>query len=98
MSDEAKDLMGYDALQQEALRGVVRAALKRVAAKGVPGDHHFYITFRTRAPGVSGPEEVLSQYPDEMMIVLQQQFWDMALGETFFSVTLSFGRQPRPLS
>jgi hypothetical protein len=92
------ELMGYEAMQQEALRGVVRAALKRAATHGLPGDHHFFITFRTRAPGVSGPTDLLGKYPDEMMIVLQHQFWDLAPGETFFSVTLQFNRQPKPLS
>ena len=93
-----KDLIGFDALQQEALRGVVRAALKRAAAKGLPGDHHFFIAFKTKAAGVSGPPELLSQYPDEMTIALQHQFWDLAPGETFFSVTLKFGGQPKTLS
>jgi len=96
--DRPDDQMGYEALQQEALRGVVRAALKRAATKGLPGDHHFFITFKTKAPGVSGPPELLGQYPDEMKIVLQNQFWDLAPGETFFSVTLKFGGQPKPLS
>ncbi len=93
-----RDQIGYDALQQEALRGVVRAALKLAAAKGLPGDHHFFITFRTGAPGVTGPRELLERYPDEMMIVLQRQYWDLAPGETFFSVTLRFGGQPKSLS
>jgi hypothetical protein len=93
-----RDLIGYDALQQEALRGVVRAALKQAAAKGLPGEHHFFITFKTAAAGVSGPPELLGQYPEEMMIVLQHQYWDLAPGETFFSVTLKFGGQPRSLS
>jgi hypothetical protein len=94
-----RDLIGYAALQQEALRGVVRAALKRAASpKGLPGDHHFFITFKTRALGVSAPPELVEQYPDEMMIVLQHQYWDLAPGETFFSVTLKFGGQPKTLS
>jgi hypothetical protein len=93
-----KDQMGYDGLQQEALRGVIRAALKVAATKGLPGDHHFFITFKTRAPGVSAPRELLDQYPDEMMIALQHRFWDLAPGETFFSVTLKFGGQPKSLS
>jgi hypothetical protein len=93
-----RDLIGYDVLQQDALRGVVRAALKHAAAKGLPGDHHFFITFKTTAPGVSGPPELLAQYPDEMMIVIQHQYWDLAPGETFFSVTLRFGGQPKSLS
>jgi hypothetical protein len=93
-----RDLIGYDALQQEALRGVVRASLKLAAGKGLPGDHHFFITFQTGAAGVTGPRELLDQYPEEMMIVLQHQYWDLAPGETFFSVTLKFGGQPRSLS
>jgi uncharacterized protein len=95
----AQDQMHYDAMAQEALRGVVKAALKRAAApEGLPGAHHFYITFKTNAPGVSGPNDLLSKYPDEMTIVLQHQYWDLAPGETFFSVTLKFGGQPKRLS
>ena len=94
-----QDLMHYDALAQEALRGVVKAALKRAAAPGgIPGGHHFYITFKTRAPGVSIPPELVERYPEEMTIVLQHQFWDLAPGETFFTVTLRFGGQPKRLS
>ena len=94
-----KDLMHYDQMAQEALRGVVRAALKRAAAPaGLPGEHHFYITFKTRAPGVSGPPDILAQYPDEMSIVLQHEFWDLAPGETFFSVTLRFSGEEKRLS
>ena len=94
-----EDLMHYDAMAQDALRGVVRAALTRAAAPGgLPGEHHFYITFKTRAPGVSGPAEVLAKYPDEMTIVLQHQYDDLAPGETFFAVTLRFGGVPRTLS
>jgi uncharacterized protein len=95
----AQDLMHYDAMAQDALRGVVKAALKRAAApEGLPGAHHFYITFKTDAPGVSGPSDLLSKYPDEMTIVLQHRYWDLAPGETFFSVTLHFGGQPKRLS
>lgn len=95
----AQDLMQYDALAQDALRGVVKAALRRAAApEGLPGAHHFYITFKTEAPGVSGPSDLLGKYPDEMTIVLQHQYWDLAPGETFFSVTLQFGGQPKRLS
>ncbi|MBX3479839.1 MAG: stringent starvation protein B [Caulobacter sp.] len=94
-----QDLMHYEAMAQDALRGVVKAALKRAAAPGgLPGEHHFYITFKTRAPGVSGPPEVLSKYPDEMTIILQHQYWDLGPGETFFTVTLKFGGQPKRLS
>jgi len=94
-----QDLMHYDMLQQDALRGVVRAALKRAATPaGLPGDHHFYITFKTQAPGVSGPPEVLARYPDEMSIILQHEYWDLAPGETFFSVTLKFAGEAKRLS
>ncbi len=93
------DLMQYEAMAQDALRGVVKMALKRAATpQGMPGDHHFFITFRTRAPGVSGPPELLAQFPSEMKIVLQHQYWDLAPGETFFAVTLRFGGQPKRLS
>lgn len=95
----APDQMHYEAMAQEALRGVVKAALKRAAApEGLPGAHHFYITFKTEAPGVSGPNDLLGKYPDEMTIVLQHQYWDLAPGETFFSVTLKFGGQPKRVS
>lgn len=95
----AQDQMHYEAMAQEALRGVVKAALKRAAAPdGLPGAHHFYITFKSEAPGVSGPADLLGKYPDEMTIVLQHQYWDLAPGETFFSVTLKFGGQPKRLS
>jgi hypothetical protein len=95
----APDLMNYEALAQDALRGVAKAALKRAAApEGLPGSHHFYITFKTEAAGVSGPQDLLSKYPDEMTIVLQHQYRDLAPGETFFSVTLQFGGQPKRLS
>ena len=91
--------MNYEAMAQDALRGVAKAALKRAAApEGLPGSHHFYITFKTDAAGVSGPNDLLSKYPDEMTIVLQHQYWDLAPGETFFSVTLQFGGQPKRLS
>jgi len=93
------DLMGYEAMAQDALRGVVRLALRRAASPGgLPDPHHFYISFKTRAAGVSIPGDLVAKYPDEMTIVLQHQFDDLAPGETFFSVTLSFGGSPRALS
>jgi len=96
--DQPKDLMGYEALQHNALRGVIRAALERVGgARGLPGDHHFYISFRTDAEGVTVPEDLAARYPEEMTIVLQNQFWDLAPGDTGFSVTLQFGGQPKSL-
>ncbi len=94
-----QDEMGYEALAQEALRGVVKAALKRAAGPGgLPGAHHFFISFSTRAPGVSIPPELVEKYPDEMTIVLQHQYWDLAPGETVFSMTLRFGGQPKKLT
>jgi len=101
MAKEAppQDMMHYDAMVHDALRGVVKAALKRAASPGgLPGEHHFYITFKTDAPGVSGPEDLLAKYPEEMTIVLQHQYWDLAPGETFFVVTLKFGGEPKKLS
>lgn len=74
----------------EALRGVVRRALRQVAQHGLPGNHHFYITFKTRADGVSIPPYLLEKYADEMTIVLQFQFWDLEIEEEFFTVSLSF--------
>lgn len=97
--DRPQDLMHYDAMAQDALRGVVKTALKRAAAPGgLPGAHHFYITFKTQAAGVIGPPDILGKYPDEMTIVLQNQYWDLAPGETFFSVTLKFGGEPKKLT
>ena len=94
-----QDLMHYEAMAQEALRGVVKAGLKRAAAPGgLPGAHHFYITFKTGAPGVSAPADLVERYPDEMTIVIQHQYWDLAPGETFFTITLKFGGQPKKLS
>jgi len=94
----AQDLMHYEAMAQEALRGVVRAALRRANAPGgLPGAHHFYLTFKTGAAGVEGPEELLSRYPDEMTIVLQHQFWDLEVGDETFGVTLKFGGRPQSL-
>lgn len=74
----------------EALRGVVRRALRQVAQHGLPGNHHFYITFKTRADGVAIPPYLLEKYADEMTIVLQFQFWDLEIEEEFFGVSLSF--------
>ncbi len=99
MADKPKDLMGYETLQQDALRGVIRAALEQAAsARGLPGDHHFYISFRTDAAEVAAPEDLVERYPEEMTIVLQNQYWDLAPGDTAFSVTLQFGGQPKSLT
>ena len=97
--DTPQDLMHYEAMAQDALRGVVRSALKRAASpEGLPGAHHFYLTFKTDAPGVSAPPDLLAKYPEEMTNVLQHQYRDLAPGETFFTVTLKFGGQPKRLS
>ena len=97
------DFIDYERLSQEAInaamRNVMRAALERAASgRGLPGEHHFYISFITQAAGVSIPAELKNRYPDEMTIVLQNQFWDLNPGETAFSVTLQFGGQPKSLS
>ncbi len=89
----AQDLFQYDTMVEKALRGVVRDALRKAAREGLRSAHHFYIGFATEAPGVSIPDSLHAQYPDEMTIVLQHQFWDLEVGEDKFSVTLSFHKQ-----
>ncbi|MGV8841631.1 MAG: SspB family protein [Bauldia sp.] len=86
----AEDQIRYDILAQDALRGVLRKVLSEVAKAGLPGDHHFYVTFATKAPGVRVSSRLLSQYPSDMTIVLQHQFWDLAVTEHAFEVGLSF--------
>ena len=81
----------YDLLAQQALRGVVRTVLTDVAKKGLPGEHHFKITFNTTAPSVRLSDRLRAQYPETMTIILQHQFWDLAVGEHVFEVGLSFG-------
>jgi len=93
------DEMDYGALTQDALRGVIRAALERAALPaGIPGEHHFYITFKTRARGVSVPPDVMAKYPDDMTVVLQHQYWDLAVEHDLFSVMLKFGGMPKVLT
>jgi hypothetical protein len=92
-----EDLMRYDQLAQLALRGVVREALRRVEREGLPGDHHFYIAFNTRYPGVILSDRTHERYPREMTIVLQHQFWNLHVYETFFEVELSFDNIPEKL-
>lgn len=94
----ADDLFRYDLMVETALRGVVRDALRRAAERGLPGNHHFYITFKTRAPGVHIPDYLVERYPDEMTIVLQFQFWDLEILEDQFSVALSFNDIREPLT
>ena len=86
----AQDLFEYPKMVETALRGVMREALARTAREGLPGDHHFYVTFRTHAPGVAIPNSLLSKFPDEMTIVLQHQFRALEVGDDAFSVNLSF--------
>jgi uncharacterized protein len=92
-----KDLLRYDKMVESALRGVVREALARAAASGLPGTHHFYITFKTRFPTLKLSEALMAQYPEEMTIVLEHQFWDLEVEEERFSVTLSFQGRPERL-
>lgn len=91
------DHIRYDLLAQEALRSVVRRVLMDVAKGGLPGEHHFYISFDTRAPGVRLSQRMLEKYPEEMTIVLQHQFWDLIVSDTAFEVGLSFGGIPERL-
>lgn len=91
------DHIRYDLLAQEALRGVVRRVLVDAARDGLPGDHHFYISFDTRAPGVRLSQRMREKYPEEMTIVLQHQFWDLNVTEHTFEVGLSFGGVPERL-
>ena len=88
----------YDAMVEQALRGVVRRALTYAAERGLPGDHHFYVSFRTNDPGVDIPAQLRTRYPDEMTIVLQHQFWGLDVGEEAFGVTLSFSDVPERLT
>ena len=92
------DQIRYDLLTQQALRGVVHRVLTDTAKKGLPGDHHFYISFDTRAGGVHMSDRLRAQYPEEMTIILQHQFWDLKVGEEEFEVGLSFGGVPERLT
>lgn len=89
--------MHYDLLVEDALRGVVRAALSKVAEDGLPGMHHFYIGFRTGAPGVEIPDYLRQTFPDEMTIVLQHRFWGLEVTDDAFEVTLSFNKRQERL-
>ncbi|MEN0088251.1 MAG: SspB family protein [Pseudomonadota bacterium] len=93
----SEDHIRYDILTQEALRGVVRKVLMEVVQTGLPGEHHFFISFDTRFPGVRLSPRMLEQYPEEMTIVLQHQFWDLKVSENGFEVGLSFSDIPERL-
>jgi len=93
----AKDFIGYQALADAALRSVVREALRRAEKQGLVGAHHFRITFKTNFPGVDIPDFLREQYPDEMMIILQHQFWGLKVKDDAFEVTLSFKKVPATL-
>lgn len=93
----AKDMIRYDVLAQEALRSMLRKLLVEVSQTGLPGEHHFFITFSTTALGVRISNRLKSQYPEEMTIVLQHQFWDLIIGEQSFEIGLSFNAIPERL-
>ncbi len=90
----SKDLMRYDVIVEDALRGVVRRVLNTVAANGLVGNHHFYITFRTDHPLAEVPESLADRYPEEMTVVMQFQFYDLEIDEKVFAVTLKFNNVP----
>jgi hypothetical protein len=94
----AKDFIGYQALTDAALRSVVRDALRRAEKAGLIGSHHFYLTFRTQFLGVAIPDFLREQYPEEMTIILQHQFWGLRVKEEGFEVTLTFRKLPATLS
>jgi uncharacterized protein len=93
----AEDLMRYDQLAQNALRGVVRDALRKVQRTGLPGEHHFYIAFNTKYPGVGLSPRVAERYPREMTVVLQHQYWNLNIFDDRFEVELSFDNIPEKL-
>jgi hypothetical protein len=93
----ADDHIRYDILAQEALRGVMRKVLAEVARTGLPGNHHFFITFLTGAPGVRVSSRLRERYPEQMTIVIQFQYWDLKVTDTGFEVGLSFSDVPEKL-
>lgn len=99
MSEEpVNSLIPYDEIVQEALRAVVSRVLSEVASDGLPGEHHFYITFRTTAPGVAIPKHLTAKFPEEMTIVLQHQYRNLTVTDDGFEVGLSFGGVPSHLA
>ena len=97
MSDDEENILRYDKMVERALRSVVKQAVEEVMADGLPGDHHFYITFMTDYPGVDIPEYLRDRYPGEMTIVLQFQFYDLDVNDERMVVTLSFNNVPEKL-
>jgi len=99
VSDETPEsLIPYDEIVQDALRAVVGRVLREIETTGsLPGEHHFYITFKTRMPGVAIPKHLLERFPDEMTIVIQHRFWDLKVEDDNFTVGLSFGGVPATL-
>lgn len=99
MTDTTADsLIPYDEIVQDALRSVVRRVLDRIDGEGgLPGSHHFYIAFRTRFPGVEMPKHLMERYPDEMTIVIQHRYWDLAIDDEKFQIGLSFNQVPAKL-
>lgn len=93
----ATDHIRYDVLARDALRGVLRRVLADAAEHGLPGEHHFFITFVSTAEGVKLSPRLLAQYPEEMTVILQHQFWDLVVTEDRFEVGLSFGGIPERL-
>jgi hypothetical protein len=93
----AIDHIRYDVLARDALRGVLRRVLRDAAEHGLPGEHHFFITFWSTAEGVKLSPRLLAQYPEEMTVILQHQFWDLVVSEDRFEVGLSFGGIPERL-
>jgi uncharacterized protein len=93
----ATDHIRYDVLARDALRGVLRRVLADAAEQGLPGEHHFFITFLSTAEGVKLSPRLLAQYPEEMTVILQHQFWDLVVTEDRFEVGLSFGGIPERL-
>ena len=92
------DYIRYDLLVQDALRSVVRKVLTDAARAGLPGEHHFNISFKTHAPGVVIPPQMRQRYPDEMAIILQHEFWDLNVNPDGFEVSLNFSRKPERLA
>ncbi|PJB73465.1 MAG: hypothetical protein CO093_00470 [Alphaproteobacteria bacterium CG_4_9_14_3_um_filter_47_13] len=97
MANDEKEILRYDKMVENALRGVVRKAVEEVMADGLPDDHHFYITFMTDFPGVDIPDYLRDRYPGEMTIVLQYQFYDLNVDKDKMNVTLSFNNVPERL-